>query len=158
MIKFLPEIYPDETFYSYLSRCFVHSGYIWNRGIANEIFDKPTCSIDKYFLNVFTPEFLGRLDKIVAFSRLQDPSMEKIAEKYIKQLQERMAGQGITVSFPVELSGWIATQCRGNDGARYLRRVVQERVEGPLAEFLLRFGRKNCKLKAFLRDDVLLFQ
>ena len=70
MIKFLPEIYPDEAFYSYLSRCFVRSGYIWNRGIANEIFDKPTCSIDKYFLNVFTPEFKKLLDEKLGLKEL----------------------------------------------------------------------------------------
>lgn len=70
MIKFSPEIYPDEAFYSYLSRYFVHSGYIWNRGIANEIFDKPTCSIDKYFLNVFTPEFKKLLDEKLGLKEL----------------------------------------------------------------------------------------
>ena len=70
MIKFLPEIYPDETFYSYLSRCFVRSGYIWNRGIANEIFDKPTCTIDKCFLNVFTPEFKKLLDEKIGLKNL----------------------------------------------------------------------------------------
>ena len=70
MIKFSPEIYPDEAFYSYLSRCFVRSGYIWNRGIANEIFDKPTCSIDKYFLNVFTPKFKKLLDEKLGLKEL----------------------------------------------------------------------------------------
>ena len=70
MIKFLPEIYPDEAFYSYLSRCFVRSGYIWNRGIANEIFDNPTCAIDKCFLNVFTPEFKKLLDEKIGLKNL----------------------------------------------------------------------------------------
>ena len=70
MIKFLPEIYPDESFYSYLSRYFVRSGYIWNRGIANEIFDKPTCAIDKCFLNVFTPEFKKLLDDHIGLKNL----------------------------------------------------------------------------------------
>lgn len=57
MIKFLPEIYPDEAVYSYLSRCYARSGYIWNKGFAKEIFERPTANIDCSLLNVLTPEF-----------------------------------------------------------------------------------------------------
>ena len=108
--------------------------------------------------HAFAPEFLGRVDKIVAFSRLQDHSLEKIAEKYLNQLQDRMAGQGMQILFPGELSGWLAKQCRGKDGARHLRRLVQDRVEGPLAEHLLRNAKKNGKIRTLLRDDILQFQ
>jgi len=37
MIKFLPEIYPDEAVYSYLSRCYAYSGYMWNQGCISLI-------------------------------------------------------------------------------------------------------------------------
>ena len=107
--------------------------------------------------HAFAPEFLGRLDKIVAFSQLLDCSLEKIAEKYLLQLQGRMAGLGMQFLFPEELSGWLAKQCRGKEGARQLRRLVQDRVEGPLSEHLLRTAKKNGKVKALLRDDRLQF-
>ena len=108
--------------------------------------------------DAFAPEFLGRLDKIVAFSKLQDHSLEKIAEKYLLQLQNRVAGMGMQLVFPEELSCWLAKQCRGKDGARHLRRLVQDSVEGPLSEYLLRSAKKNGKIKTQIRDDSLQFQ
>ena len=57
MIKSLPQIYPNESFYSYLSRIFSHSGYIWHMGVANEIFKRPTEYINFNFLNVMSDEF-----------------------------------------------------------------------------------------------------
>ena len=57
MIKFLPEIYPDEAIYSYLSRCFARSGFIWNSGFAKEVFGKALVNIDYSFPRAFAPEF-----------------------------------------------------------------------------------------------------
>ena len=106
----------------------------------------------------FPPEFLGRLDRIVAFSPLQDHSLEKIAEKYLHQLQERMTLLGIQLILPGELAGCLASQCRGKDGARHLRRLVQDKVEGPLSEFLLRTIKKTGRIKGILRDGTVQFQ
>ena len=108
--------------------------------------------------HAFAPEFLGRLDKIVVFSRLQDGSLEKIADKYLHQLQKRLSALGMQFAFPEELTAWLAQQCSGKEGARHLRRLVQDRVEGPLSEFLLRNGKKNGKIKVSLCGNALHFQ
>lgn len=70
MIKFLPAIYPDEAVYSFLSRCYSRSGYIWNSGFANEIFERPTASIDCSFLNIFTPGFKELIEERIGFKKL----------------------------------------------------------------------------------------
>ena len=96
----------------------------------------------------FTPEFLGRLDRIVAFAPLGKETMAVIARKYLLELCNRLGEQGITLILPENLPGELAAKCKVKDGARHLRRMVQDAVEGPLAEYLLRWGRKNGKIEA----------
>ena len=106
----------------------------------------------------FTPEFLGRLDRIVCFKRLDSAALEAIARKYIDQLTERMEASGIQLSFPPQIPQLLAKSCSPKDGARHLRRQVQQRIEGPLAEFLLRCNKKCTKLTARVENDEILFQ
>ena len=106
---------------------------------------------------VFTPEFLGRLDSTVRFDPLTGETMEAIAGKYLGQLQERAAGLGVQVTFPTELALVFAKRCRGRDGARQLRRMIQTEVEGALGGYLLRCSRKPSRVKARLEDGKVTF-
>ena len=100
----------------------------------------------------FTPEFLGRLDGTIFFEPLGDGAMETIAWKYLRQLQERTEGMGTQLIVPQELAAWLGSRCRGRDGARNLRRMVQREVEGPLASYLLKSARKPGKVRLRLEE------
>ena len=106
----------------------------------------------------FSPEFLGRLDAVVPFAALQRDTMEKIADKYLRQLQERVAGMGMQLTLPQELAAELIGKCKKEGGARQIRRQVQERVEGPLAAYLLSCAKKPSKIKGKLEDGKLIFQ
>ncbi len=106
----------------------------------------------------FTPEFLGRLDQIICFRPLPDEAMRLIAEKYLEQLQQRMASVGVGIRFFDEVAEHLCRQCKAKDGARQLRRLVQQQVEGPLAEYLLCSGKKAAKLCCRLENDRVSFQ
>ena len=106
----------------------------------------------------FTPEFLGRIDAIVPFTPLSQEAMEGIAKKYLNQLLERTAANGIQLTFPEDLAKELSKQAKDQSGARYIRRVVQERVEGPLAMYLLRCAKKPTKIKSKLEAGELVFQ
>ena len=106
---------------------------------------------------VFTPEFLGRLDRIVCFQPLEQSAMERIAKKYLQQLQSRMAAVGIQLTLDDSIAPFLGKQCKIKEGARYLRRLVQERVEGPLAEHLLRSSRKCTKIHGTLEGENVTF-
>ena len=106
----------------------------------------------------FRPEFLGRLDKIVCFSSLGEQELEAVAEKYLRQLRQRLFDQGIQLQLPDELASVLAKQCKKKSGARQLRHLVQEQVEGPLAEYLLRSSRRYTKLRGVLEDGNLTFR
>ena len=107
---------------------------------------------------LFQPEFLGRLDKIVAFRRLTDDALETIASKYLTQLHSRLEGIRVELRLPEQTASWLAKQCRAKDGARHLRRLVQEQIEGPLAEFLLRSRKRSQKVEGFFVEDALAFR
>ena len=106
----------------------------------------------------FTPEFLGRLDRAVRFEKLSSSAMEAIARKYLRQLQDRASAMGIQLSFPEDLPAQLEQQCKGKGGARQLRRLVQEKIEGPLASYLLRCVRKPSKIKTRMEAGEVCFQ
>ena len=106
----------------------------------------------------FTPEFLGRLDRVIAFESLAGEVMESIARKYLDQLTARAAQTGLQLTVAPELAAWLCRDCRSRDGARQLRRIVQNKVEGPLAEYLLRCARRPGKLRIWEEKGEICFQ
>ncbi len=105
----------------------------------------------------FTPEFLGRIDKIIHFNALLPSALESITRKYLQQLQRRSAASGTQLILPPELARELSQGCSKKDGARQLRRLVQERVEGPLAVFLLKASKKPAKVRAKWEDGEIHF-
>ena len=106
----------------------------------------------------FSPEFLGRLDRIVTFRPLGEAEMEAIAGKYLEQLKTRAAGMGIQLQLPEELAGNLSRACGGKGGARQLRRLVQTKVEGPLAAFMLKCARRPGSIQVRLEEGELCFR
>jgi ATP-dependent Clp protease ATP-binding subunit ClpB len=86
----------------------------------------------------FRPEFLNRLDDILLFDRLQPDQMGAIVAIQVKALQKRLVDQEITLTISEEATQILARE--GFDpiyGARPLKRVIQKRLENPLATQLL---------------------
>ncbi len=105
----------------------------------------------------FTPEFLGRLDKIVCFRPLTQEAMTQIAQKYLEQLRTRASAMGMQLFLPADLAQKLSGRLTGSGGARQLRRLVQEQVEAPLATFLLKSGKRPAKLRGKLENDTIQF-
>ncbi|HEX3652954.1 MAG TPA: ATP-dependent chaperone ClpB [Rhizomicrobium sp.] len=86
----------------------------------------------------FRPEFLNRLDEIILFHRLNRSDMDKIVDIQISRLQQLLADRKIEISLDNKAREWLAQA--GYDpvyGARPLKRVIQRRLQDPLAELLL---------------------
>ena len=113
--------------------------------------------LDHLLRQRFTPEFLGRLDKIVYFEKLSEGAMVEITDKYLQQLQNRSAGQGIQLQLPEDLAARICRGVTQKDGARQLRRLVREQVEAPLGDYLLTCRKKNGRIKAQFEGEKLQF-
>ena len=107
--------------------------------------------------SVFTPEFLGRLDKIVCFRQLTDDAMEGIAGKYLRELCARGKHAGIQLQLPEELAAHLKSLCTNRGGARQLRHLVQEKVEGPLTQYLLQTEKHPVRIYGRLEQGTLQF-
>jgi len=112
---------------------------------------------DKLLRNHFTPEFLGRLDKVVHFAPLQEQAIDGIVKKYLNQLQNRASANGIQLQLPEELPSVLRSAAGKKDGARQLRRIVRDKVESPFAVYLLKSEKKPSKVKGVLIDGALQF-
>ena len=112
---------------------------------------------EKSLRQSFTPEFLGRLDEVLVFRSLSGGTMAAIAEKYLDQLKLRARKQGLQLCLPPELADRLAADCTGKGGARQLRSLIQNRVEGPLSTFLLRCSTMPGTVQAVLEGEELAF-
>jgi ATP-dependent Clp protease ATP-binding subunit ClpA len=89
---------------------------------------------------IFSPEFRNRIDAIIQFAPLDAPTIERVVDKLVIEIEAQLEQKGVTISVDDAARGWIAA--RGYDpkmGARPMARVLQEHVKRPLAEELL-FG------------------
>jgi len=113
---------------------------------------------DRQLRQHFSPEFIGRLDGIVPFQRLRQEHKHQIIRKYLIQLIERMEKNKVQLVLPKELPIHIAQQADLKGGARDLRRMVQEQVEAPLAEYLLECAKTPVKICGEWKDHKITFR
>ena len=86
----------------------------------------------------FPPEFLGRIDCIACFRKLDGKDLQKIAEKQLASLQQRAQRRAVKLSFAPEVCELLAEKALGkSSGAREIRRLIQTELEAPLSLRLL---------------------
>ena len=84
------------------------------------------------------PEFLGRVDEVIAFKPLNQQTLEGIAALMLDEYKAGMKAKGIAYSYtPAALKALVAKSQGGKFGARDLRRVIRKAVEDPAAEKLI---------------------
>jgi ATP-dependent Clp protease ATP-binding subunit ClpB len=86
----------------------------------------------------FRPEFLNRLDEIILFHRLTRSNMDKIVDIQIARLAKLLSDRKIGITLDRKATEWLAHA--GYDpvyGARPLKRVIQRRLQDPLAQLIL---------------------
>lgn len=86
----------------------------------------------------FKPEFLNRIDKIIVYKPLDRESIAKIAKLEIDKLIEKLTEQDITLTVEKKALELITKKSfQPEQGARAVRRTVQEMVENQIAQALL---------------------
>ncbi|HTW74263.1 MAG TPA: ATP-dependent Clp protease ATP-binding subunit ClpA [Steroidobacteraceae bacterium] len=90
---------------------------------------------------LFSPEFRNRLDAVIQFAPLDQPTIERVVDKLLIEVEAQLEPKGVTLSLDEAARRWIAQ--KGYDpkmGARPMARLIQEHLKRPLAEELL-FGK-----------------
>lgn len=88
--------------------------------------------------DIMRPELLNRFDSIVVFRALTRLEIGKIFDTLIEELRVRLSRKGIGIKVTPSAKRWLID--KGYDvqnGARPLRRVIQNEVEHAIAEGLL---------------------
>jgi ATP-dependent Clp protease ATP-binding subunit ClpA len=107
----------------------------------------------------FSPEFRNRLDAIVSFNALPHEIIERIVDKFIGELQAKLAVQKVTLGLTDQARTWLANH--GYDpkfGARPLKRLIQTEVKDRLSDELL-FGKleKGGRVLVTVKNDAIAF-
>jgi ATP-dependent Clp protease ATP-binding subunit ClpB len=108
----------------------------------------------------FRPEFLNRVDEIVQFSRLDRSDIDRVVDMQMARLDQRLEEQDIRLTLSPEAREKIADE--GYDpayGARPLKRVIQKRVQDPLAmEMLTGAIKPGDDVEVTVEDDALVMR
>ena len=90
---------------------------------------------------LFSPEFRNRLDEIVRFGALAPEVMERVVDKFVRELEGQLRERKIAVELTPAARARLAQKGYDPDyGARPLARVIQQELKNPLTDEVL-FGR-----------------
>ncbi len=93
------------------------------------------------------PEFIGRLDDVIVFRPLGRAQLEQIVELELKKVVKRLHEHGLKVELTQEAKDFLIEKGTNTDfGARPLRRAIEQNVEDPLSEEILRGNFKGKDL------------
>ena len=108
------------------------SGFAENR----EIQDKER--VNRALASFLRPEFINRIDEIIAFRHLDKNDFEKIARIMLEKLKDHLDEQGIRLTYDEKALTLIADKSYSEKfGARNMRRFIEKNVEDKLAELII---------------------
>ena len=111
-------------------------------GFGNETIDKS--KIEDRLKDVFKPEFLNRIDEIVAFNPLSTEQLLKIVDLMLEDTKKVLLDKDISLQVSEKAKKFILE--KGTNlkyGARPLRRAIQRYIEDEIADKILKGEIKN---------------
>ncbi|MFM7071173.1 MAG: AAA family ATPase, partial [Planctomycetota bacterium] len=105
---------------------------------------------------VFRPEFLNRIDEVIIFRHLTKEDLKRVIDLELAKVKERLKERGLTLTLTDDAKEFLIK--KGSDldyGARPLRRAIEQYIEDPLSEELLKgeFTGKDAIVVGAIRDD-----
>jgi len=114
-------------------------------------------AVDAAVKEHFRPEFRNRVDAIVTFNKLDGATIRKVAEKFIRELNEQLALKNTAITLTDTALDWLCkTGYTPSLGARPMQRTIHEHIKTPLAKIILFDKTKNhANIKVDLNVDKL---
>ena len=84
------------------------------------------------------PEFLNRIDEVIMFEPLSQSDVREILRMQMRDLQDKLSENGVTISFTQEFEDYMST--KGYEpayGARPIKRLMQKELVNLLAKAIL---------------------
>jgi ATP-dependent Clp protease ATP-binding subunit ClpC len=105
---------------------------------------------------VFRPEFLNRVDDVIVFRHLTLEDLKEVIDLELSKVRERLEERGLKLELTDEAKSFLVKKGSNLDyGARPLRRAIENYVEDPLSEELLKgeFQGKDLIVVDAKKDD-----
>lgn len=88
---------------------------------------------------VFRPEFLNRVDDVIVFRHLNVEDLKQVVDLELSKVRNRLEERGLKLVLSDEAKKFLIKKGSNTDfGARPLRRAIENYVEDPLSEELLK--------------------
>jgi len=101
----------------------------------------------------FKPEFLNRFDSIIEFKSLEKTHLLQIVDIMLEELNDSLKEQQYTLTVKNDVKEkLVELGYHKTFGARPLRRVIQDKLEDKIADYILESPSK-AELEALLLDD-----
>ena len=105
------------------------------------------------------PEFLNRIDEVIMFEPLSQADIREILRMQMRDLQEKLSENGVTLEFTQEFEDYMST--KGYEpayGARPIKRLMQKELVNLLAKSILDgHVRRDSAIKVDIHDGQIIF-
>ena len=102
-------------------------------------YEKMKDMLHKEVERYFRPEFLNRLDDIIVFKALSRIDLETIVDYELRKVRGRLAERNLELELTEEAREFLIEKGYNPDfGARPLRQAIEQHVEDPISEDILR--------------------
>ena len=102
-------------------------------------YDGMKSRVNERIEKVFRPEFLNRMDDVIVFRHLKVEDLKEVIDIELAKVRERLGERGLKLSLTDESKTWLIKKGSNMDfGARPLRRAIENYVQDPLSEELLK--------------------
>ena len=105
------------------------------------------------------PEFLNRIDEVIMFEPLSQSDIRDILRMQMRDLQEKLSENGVTLEFTTEFEDYMST--KGYEpayGARPIKRLMQKELVNLLAKSILDgHVRRDSVITVTIQDGQIVF-
>jgi ATP-dependent Clp protease ATP-binding subunit ClpC len=102
-------------------------------------YDNMKQRVNERIEKVFRPEFINRVDDIIIFRHLDIEDLKRVIDLELGKVRERLGERGLKLKLSDDAKKFIIRKGSNTDfGARPLRRAIENFVEDPLSEELLK--------------------
>ncbi|MBI1899545.1 MAG: ATP-dependent Clp protease ATP-binding subunit [Planctomycetia bacterium] len=115
------------------------SSMVFSTGETDTSYEAMKDRVKDEIEKVFRPEFLNRLDDLIVFRHLTLENLKSIIDIELSKVRNRLEDRGMKLEMTDAAKELLIKHGSDVDfGARPLRRAIEQRIEDPLAEELLK--------------------
>ena len=112
-------------------------GFESEQGVEN--YNRMKNRIMEFVQDVFSPELMNRIDESIVFNTLTESNVYDIIDLQVDDLMQNLSKLGIKLKLNKSAKKYVAKKGYNfKYGVRFLRRVIQEKLENPISELLLK--------------------